>query len=307
MPSVPSTQDLELGAHVLKVLVRRGTHSFTLSDFAGAGRARASAGIQDLLDFLTACGLLDRAGPVWSLSRRGHHVVEALARSEWGPYAESLVGSGFFEDELVRIIEAADEVGEALRLPLATASRLAPLAGRLLMWEPHHRAGGNLVLPLRTLEGMLLRSGMEQAAEVPDWVLSQNTVGWRAELYSLRLERSIHGAKRVLHVSRDIGDGFGYDIESSAVQPPRLIEVKGSRSSRVSFVISKKELEVARRHPQTYEIQFWGEIDLSRLPSEEYVDLRTRRYPVVIQDPASSIETGGWSMEPRSWQVRRIS
>lgn len=307
MPSVPSTQDLELGAHVLKVLDRRGTRSFTVSAFAGAGRARATTGIEGLLEFLASCGLLDQADSVWSLSRHGHSVVEALARSDWGPYATSLVGSGFFEDELIRIVEAAEEAGDVLRLPLATASRLAPLAGRLLNWDPHHRVGGDLVLPLQTLEDMLLTSGMEQAAEVPDWVLRQNTVGWRAELYSLRLERSTHGAKRVLHVSRDIGDGFGYDIETSAVEPPRLIEVKGSRSSRVAFVISKKELEVARRHSQAYEIQFWGEIDLSRPPMEEYADLRRRQYPLAFQNPAATIETDGWSMEPRSWQVRQIS
>lgn len=307
MPPVPSTQDLELGANILKVLDRRGLPSFTSFDFAGAGRARATAGIEDLLEFLASCGLLERAGSVWSLSVNGRNVVEALAQADWGPYVASLAGSGFFEDELVRIIEAAEEMGDALRLPLVTVLRLAPLAGRLLSWDPKHRQADELVLPIQTLEEMLLTSAMEQAGDIPDWVVDQNTVGWRAELYSLRLERSIHGAKRVLHVSRDIGDGFGYDIETSAVKPPRLIEVKGSRSSRVSFVITRKELEVARRHPQDYEIQFWGEIDLSRPPMDEFVVLRKRRYPLVIHDPLATVETDGWTMEPRSWQIRQLA
>jgi hypothetical protein len=237
----------------------------------------------------------------------GRKVVEALAQADWGPYAANLAGSGFFEDELVRIVEAAEEIGDVLRLPIATASRLAPLAGRLLSWDPKHRQADELVLPVETLEGMLLTGAMEQAADIPDWVVRQNTVGWRAELYSLRLERSVHGAKRVLHVSRDIGDGFGYDIETSAGKPSRLIEVKGSRSSRVSFVITRKELEVARRHSQAYEIQFWGEIDLSRPPMDEYVALRKRRYPLMIRDPLATIEADGWSMEPRSWRVRQLA
>jgi hypothetical protein len=146
---------------------------------------------------------------------------------------------------------------------------------------------------------------MKQAGEIPDWVISQNTIGWRAELYSLRLERSTYGAKHVLHVSRDVGDGFGYDIETSATDPPRLIEVKGSRSSRVSFVITRKELEVARLHPERYEVQFWGDIDLSKPPIEEYAALRSRGYPVVIADTAATVEADDWTIQPLSWRVRR--
>jgi hypothetical protein len=66
-------------------------------------------------------------------------------------------------------------------------------------------------------------------------------------------------------------------------------------------------LEVARRHSQAYEIQFWGEIDLSRPPMDEYVALRKRRYPLMIRDPLATIEADGWSMEPRSWRVRQLA
>jgi hypothetical protein len=147
---------------------------------------------------------------------------------------------------------------------------------------------------------------LERAAELPDWVAERNRVGWRAELYSLRLERSLLGPKRVLHISRDAGDQFGYDIEAIEAEGSRLIEVKGSRSAVLSFTLSAQELDVARARAGRYEIQFWGEIELGAQPAEEYGKLRSRGYPIVIHNPAEVIEQQDWSVEARSWLVRRL-
>ena len=79
---------------------------------------------------------------------------------------------------------------------------------------------------------------MEQAGDLPEWVEEKHSVGWRAEMYSLRRERAQLGVDQVSHISRDIGDGFGYDIETTVTEPSRYIEVKGSRAETLTFVLT---------------------------------------------------------------------
>lgn len=66
-------------------------------------------------------------------------------------------------------------------------------------------------------------------------------------------------AERIKWISRDNGDGFGYDIQSFEVINGRVseifIEVKSSASSLNSdFEISSNELEFAKCHPDSYRL-----------------------------------------------------
>jgi hypothetical protein len=300
----PSTLDLETAAKVLKVLTARGLSRFTASEYKVAGLARVGDRADDVLRFLGACGLLDQTDQGWGLSEDGSEVLASLLRGEWDKYARILIGSGFYDDELACIVEAASEVNATLRCPLSSLPQLAPLVGRVLAWDGSLREGSDLVVPLTLAEELLIESGMEQANGPPDWVLERDTVGWRAEQYSMRHERTAHGAKQVRHISRDAGDGFGYDIEVAGPRAARLVEVKGSRSSRISFFITRREFEVAGANAETYELHFWGGIDLGRPPQEEYAALRDLAFPIVVSNVADEIRGDSWKMEPQSWRVQ---
>lgn len=173
---------------------------------------------------------------------------------------------------------------------------------RTVDWDPAHRIGDELVVPLAVLDGLLSISSMEQAGDLPEWVEQKHSVGWRAEMYSLRRERTQFGVDHVLHTSRDVGDGFGYDIETTAADPSRLIEVKGSRQEKLSFMLTRNELSVAEANPERYEIQFWGGISLGRSPAEEFHLLLERGYPSLITDIAAMLKGEGWSSECQSWR-----
>jgi hypothetical protein len=256
-----------------------------------------------MLSFQERCGLLERTSDGWQLSDAGGEVLNQLGSAEWGGLASAALASGLYDGELARLVEAGTVQDGELHCPLARLPRLAPVAGALLTWEPRHRQEPDLVVPMAELDEVLSLSAMEQTAELPNWVEAKQSVGWRAELYSVRHEITDHGADHVLHVSRDVGDGFGYDIERQVTEPARLIEVKGSRSTRVSFVITAKELEVAREQADRYEIQFWGGISLGRSANEEYLALVAKGYPIVIEDVAAQIEGGEWSTQAQSWKV----
>jgi hypothetical protein len=305
--STPSSQDLEMAARALAVLRRRGRSQWSLAEFVSVARARATDHAQPLLAFLEACDLVEAIAGEWRLTPVGTAAIDSVAGADWGPYGRAALATGAYDSEMTRLIEVGQETGGALTCPLVALRRVAPRAGALLAWDPRMREGDRLVVPLDVLDSLLARAAMDQAATLPQWVEDQGSVGWRAELYSLRFERSRFGSKRVLHISKDAGDGFGYDIETMSSEPSRYIEVKGSRSTRVSFVLTARELAVAREHPHRYELHFWGAISLLRAPAEEYGALREQGYPEVIQHPAAAIEGDAWTVEAQSWRATRAA
>lgn len=302
MPVALSTYDLEVTARALVLLTQRGVRRWTSARFASTLPTPRRG--SDSLGFLKRAGLVSVCVDGWELTDEGHRVISAARAGDWGPFGLAALRTGLYDDQLSRLLEAG-EVSEALlRCPMTRLPRIAPVAGAVLAWMPEYRQEASLVVPLADLARLLLVSLMDQAAAIPEWVLDANTVGWRAELYSLRLERSRYGVDKVLHTSRDAGDGFGYDIETRAATPSRLIEVKGSRSMRVSFVLTDRELAAARNSPDRYEIQFWGAIDLGRAPGEEFEWLTQNGYPQVYAGVAEAIDTGRWLADAISWRIR---
>jgi hypothetical protein len=73
-------------------------------------------------------------------------------------------------------------------------------------------------------------------------------------------------ASRVKWVSRDLGDGLGYDIESiDTAGHPVFIEVKATNQGKDSlFFITLNELRVARREAGRYKL--YRVFDLSTNP-----------------------------------------
>lgn len=303
MALVPSIPDLEVTAQALKTLHNRELPDWSSESFRDLiqplGRFRA----EDMLDFCERCGIVVSAEEGWSFSDSGREMIEALAGGDWAGYGGGVLRVGVFDDELARLIEASDVSEGMLRFPRVRLRRLAPTVGTLLDWNPAHRADDELAVPMSLLRDTLAISSMEQAGDLPEWVQDKHSVGWRAELYSLRREREHLGIDHVLHTSRDVGDGFGYDIETITAGAGRFIEVKGSRGERLSFVLTRKELSVAEANPERYELQFWGGISLGRDPDEEFRLLSERGYPTIIADVAATLTADGWTRECQAWRL----
>ena len=261
MAGSPSTYDLEVTARALVLLSQRGARRWSSVRFASA--LPSSRRSSDMLRFLERAGLVTAPDGLWHLTDLGQDVVAAAGAGDWGPFGLAVLRTGLYDEQLSRLLEGGNVSDGLLHCPIARLPRVAPVAGAVLAWIPAYRQAADLVVPIGDLDALLLVSLLDQAVETPSWVLDATTVGWRAELYSLRLERSRHGVENVLHTSRDAGDGFGYDLETTASKPSRLIEVKGSRSTRVSFVLTDRELAAARDQPSRYEIQFWAGLTLS--------------------------------------------
>lgn len=265
---------------------------------------RSARPLRSTLQQLTALGLLafDRDGR-WTLTRTGEEVLDGRLAGDWAPLTALTLRAGNLEREVLAFLGEAKSHGGIARLPQARTRTIAPALAAVVGWQPGWRADDDFVIPVEVLEVAMTGAAMEVADGRADWVEERERVGHRAEAYSLRLGRERHGPAAILHVSRDEGDRFGYDLEDLSSVPSRLIECKGSRSATLSFVISANELAVARAHPRRYEIHYWGEINLGRRPDEDYATLREAGYPTVLRDPAGAIERGALTAEAGAWKV----
>ena len=306
MGLVPSIPDLEVTAEALKTLRGRALPDWSSDSFRELTRPGSRFRAEEMLSFCENCGIVVPVEDGWAFTKAGSEVVEALVAGEWAGYGASVLRTGLFDDELTRLIEASAVADRTLHCARVRLRRLAPTVGTLLDWNTEHRVGDELVVPLALLDEVLAISSMEQAADLPEWVEQKHSVGWRAEMYSLRRERAQLGVDQVLHISRDAGDGFGYDIETTASEPSRYIEVKGSRGETLSFVLTRKELSVAEANPERYEVQFWGGISLGRDPAEEFRLLTERGFPTIITNVAATVAGEGWSSQCQSWRYTRI-
>jgi hypothetical protein len=98
-------------------------------------------------------------------------------------------------------------------------------------------------------------------------------------------------AKRVRWVSKEDGDGAGYDIASfTSDGRERLIEVKTTNGwERTPFYISKNELEVAKERKETwflfrvYEFAREPKAFELRPPLEAHVSLTATNYQASFQ------------------------
>ena len=101
----------------------------------------------------------------------------------------------------------------------------------------------------------------------------------------------------------DVDVGAGYDVMSfdgEGLNYNRFIEVKGSRSSNVSFVWSRNEMRIAKKLKTKYWIYFIGRINLRQKSS--------RMDPVLIRNPANRIlDSNDYNKDCLHLSIRRIS
>lgn len=131
----------------------------------------------------------------------------------------------------------------------------------------------------------------------------RKTIGNRGELYSYQFERlEADAASDIVWVARD-DDNLGYDIEDRSADPRRRIEVKASGEAIVRFFLSENEWRKAHEAPATYEIQFWGGIDLASDPADEFKRLRDQGFPLVFSDLPTQLGNGDLRAAPVKWRV----
>ena len=134
----------------------------------------------------------------------------------------------------------------------------------------------------------------------------RQNIGNRGEAYSYQLEL-LNAADRshIVWVARDNSD-LGYDIEDRSVNPRRRIEVKASGDIPVRFLMSDNEYRKSGDDPTSYEVHFWGGIDLNIDPAEEYTRLRRRGYPLVFVDIPALISAGDFEAKPTKWRLIKL-
>ncbi len=131
----------------------------------------------------------------------------------------------------------------------------------------------------------------------------RKTIGDRGELYSYQYERlAAKQPNDIVWVARD-DSNLGYDIEDRSAFPRRRIEVKASGEGAVRFFLSDNEWCKAHDDPKSYEVHFWGGIDLNSAPAVEYARLRAEGYPLVFVDLSALLANGSLRAEPVKWRV----
>jgi hypothetical protein len=131
----------------------------------------------------------------------------------------------------------------------------------------------------------------------------RKNIGNRGELYSYQLERlNAADQSHIVWVARD-DPNLGYDIEDRSVNPRRRIEVKASGDTPIRFLLSDNEWQKAHDDPSSYEIHFWGGIDLNVDPAEEYSRLRSQGYPRIFTDLTARVSAGEFSAQPTKWRI----
>jgi hypothetical protein len=192
----------------------------------------------------------------------------------------------------------------SLKCPANLARRLAPqLVGLLECWPV--RQGAVFQFPPSLVDELVavwaLIAPPSGARALED--IRRKSIGDRAEAYSYQFERvSATSSSYIVWVARD-DDNLGYDIEDRGTTPRRRVEVKGSGGREPRFFMSDNEWRQAHKEPSTYEVQFWGGIDLNRPAADEYTLLREQGYPTVFADLPTLVARGGLQAHPDRWRI----
>jgi hypothetical protein len=241
-----------------------------------------------------------------SLTTLGRRTNTAAATQGLRPLVLSLLRGGFFHAQARTFLEVAtQQPNGTLTCANKMAQRSFPqLYGALVAWggivgptELHVPA--DVVSELAAVWALLPPS--EPGDSSDDAI--RKRIGDRGELYSYQLERQrAVDPSQIVWVARD-DDTLGYDIESHETAPRRRIEVKASGGDSVRFFLSENEWRKAHEDPTTYEVHFWGRVDIGRELADEYQALRTLGYPIVFPNFPALRAAGVLEAEPVKWRV----
>lgn len=262
-----------------------------------------------LVSCLVAMRLVSSTDGLLARSSKGDRVCRRIRTDGSHPLAISIIQSGLMATQMRAIRGVLRRDQDGYFCSRAAAQSVAPQLVGLLARMPDVTVGGRIEIGRASgLELDSMWNELTPSSRV-DWEeihKRRKAIGERAELYSMQLERSaqVGARERVVWVSRD-DDSLGYDIEVRD-QPMRRLEVKGSSGRDVQFFLSSNEYRVAGRHLETYEVHFWGAIDLRADPQEDYDRLVDMGYPIRIANPVVTCAISPWSIEPSQYKVVQL-
>ena len=240
-------------------------------------------------------------------AKAGNPIARSLRAGDYRPLGLTIIRAGLFSEQARALLESGriDADGSLVCLPRAAASVAPQLIGLLSRW-PDFQSRPKVIVPSNLLNELSAVWALRTPNEVePSWMSERRRVGKRAELYSFQCERSeAQDPSAIAWVAKD-SDSLGWDIEDRTATPYRRIEVKGSRRESPVFFLSENEWKQAVIHGSSYEVQFWGNIDLQREESSEYASLRAIGFPIVISNIRDGIFSGEWAATPVQWRVAK--
>ncbi|WP_328381139.1 DUF3883 domain-containing protein [Micromonospora zamorensis] len=98
-------------------------------------------------------------------------------------------------------------------------------------------------------------------------------------------------------------EGLGYDIEDLSSAPSRRIEVKASSGAEVRLILSVNEWAISQLNPDTYEVHFWGGVNLGRTPREEYLALTRAGFSLVFRNLQAHLAKGLLQAQPSQYVI----
>mgnify|MGYP001374707303 CR=1 FL=1 len=262
--------------------------------------------IPTLIEVLVGTDLIAVDRAALRLTRAGQTVLARRGTEGLRPLGLALLRAGFLHDQVRTLLDvSASSTDGRLSCPARLARQRCPqLVGVLQFW-PDVAVGARIDVPaylageLETVWALLPPPSDDDA---PRDALRKN-IGNRGELYSYQLERlNASDYSHIVWVARD-DPNLGYDIEDRSVNPRRRIEVKASGDTPIKFLLSDNEWQKAHDDPTTYEIHFWGGIDLNVGPAEEYARLRDQGYPRIFTNLPALVSAGEFLAQPTKWRI----
>lgn len=259
-----------------------------------------------LVDVLIDAELVSLEHAALRLTRSGKAVVTRRRSDGLRPLGIALLRSGAYYDQArVLLSIVSTEPDGAITCGFRAARQRCPqLVGLLRHWPdvvtaPSLRIPPELAAELQAVWALLPPTATDDGAT--DAI--RKTIGDRGELYSYQRERlAAEQPSDIVWVARD-DSNLGYDIEDRSIVPRRRIEVKASGDTAVRFILSDNEWRKAHEDPGTFEVHFWGGVDLNAAPSEEYDRLRAQGYPLVFLNLAALVSDGALQATPIKWRV----
>lgn len=262
-----------------------------------------------LFEVLVATGLVVEHDGTVRRTSAGDRSAKAMKSADRRVLGSALIRAGILHDQARSLIESG-AVGSdgAFRCEPKTARQSAPQLVGLLQWWPEVQERPMLLVPKSLLDELdNFLALLPPDSQVPTWAVERKKVGDRAELYTVRHERQAAAdPSRIAWVAQET-DSLGWDVENRECVPLRRIEVKGSRQQEPVFYLSDKEWQKAQEFPSSYEVHFWGGIDLSRDPSEEFLKLRSLGFPLVLSPLVDHVSSGVWLKEAVQWRISRAA
>jgi hypothetical protein len=257
--------------------------------------------VPDLVQVLRSLDLFRLRPPHLQVTKEGRQVANQDHQQGGRLLASRIIARGLLLNQ-GRLLVESSELNPAgdLQCRRDLAISLAPQLTGLLRRFPDVEFGQHLVVP-RAFVTQLDNAWIP--AESQGRLDHRKLLGDRGEEFAYRFERDrAHDRTKIHWVSQD-DDGLGYDIEDTNGSTSRRIEVKTSSSKDVRFFLSTNEWQVASEDPASYEVQFWGEVNLNAQPAEEYQRLRAAGYPLIFGNLADHVQSGRLILEPSHYLV----